>query len=131
MSFAYARNAANAVYMITQSGDIGYGPAAGLATLEGGSHSYMASALNQYSAVDGTSYNYDGNGNLVADGTYAYAFDPRNQLVRAVKSASGGEVSPSRPRSNGRDEAGSTGASSRRPLAVRASRTCTSSTPEA
>lgn len=42
---------------------------------------YAPNGLNQYSAVGGTSYNYDSNGNLTFDGSITYAYDAENRLV--------------------------------------------------
>jgi RHS repeat-associated protein len=50
------------------------------------SGSYTPNALNQYSAVDSTSYTYDGNGNLTSDGTFTYAYDAENRLLTASRS---------------------------------------------
>jgi RHS repeat-associated protein len=49
------------------------------------SNSYTPNTLNQYSAVSGTSYTYDGNGNLTADGAFTYAYDAENRLLSAVR----------------------------------------------
>ena len=43
--------------------------------------SYSANGLNQYSAVSGTSYGYDGRGNLTSDGTRAFTYDLDNHLL--------------------------------------------------
>ncbi len=40
--------------------------------------------LNQYTSVNSVSFAYDGNGNLISDGTYTYEYDPENRLL-AVK----------------------------------------------
>lgn len=42
---------------------------------------YSANGRNQYSAVAGTSYGYDANGNLTNDGTNSYVYDVENRLV--------------------------------------------------
>jgi len=42
---------------------------------------YSTNNLNQYTAVGGTSYSYDDNGNLVDDGTYLYYYDCENRLM--------------------------------------------------
>lgn len=42
---------------------------------------YAVNGLNQYSAVAGASYGYDANGNLTADGNFAYTYDAENRLV--------------------------------------------------
>ena len=54
------------------------------------STSYTTNGLNQYTAVGGASLTYDGNGNLIDDGTYYYEYDYRNQLIEAGHS--GGSV---------------------------------------
>jgi RHS repeat-associated protein len=43
--------------------------------------SYSANGLNQYSAVSGTSYSYDGRGNLISDGVRAFTYDLDNHLL--------------------------------------------------
>lgn len=45
------------------------------------SRSYTSNGLNQYSAVAGTAFCYDANGNLAADGSYVYLYDIENRLV--------------------------------------------------
>lgn len=42
---------------------------------------YTANGLNQYSAVAGTGFGYDGNGNLTSDGTNTFVYDVENRLV--------------------------------------------------
>ena len=42
---------------------------------------YTANGLNQYSAVGGTSFAYDADGNLTSDGTNSYVYDVENRLV--------------------------------------------------
>ena len=46
--------------------------------------SYTPNNLNQYSAVGGTAFAYDGNGNLTDDGYNTYSFDAKNRLIQAV-----------------------------------------------
>ncbi len=41
---------------------------------------YTANNVNQYTAVAGTAYSYDNNGNLTNDGTNTYAYDEDNRL---------------------------------------------------
>jgi RHS repeat-associated protein len=43
--------------------------------------SYSANGLNQYSAVSGTGYSYDGRGNLTSDGVRAFTYDLDNHLL--------------------------------------------------
>ena len=45
--------------------------------------SYAANGLNQYSTVGGTTFGYDGRGNLNSDGLNTYAFDAENRLTTA------------------------------------------------
>jgi len=42
---------------------------------------YTANGLNQYSAVAGTGFGYDANGNLTSDGANTYVYDVENRLV--------------------------------------------------
>lgn len=53
--------------------------------------SYTANAMNQYTAVGGTSPSYDDNGNLTGDGTFTFGYDAENRMV----SATDGSVSAS------------------------------------
>jgi RHS repeat-associated protein len=48
-----------------------------------GSTSYVANTLNQYSSVAGTSYTYDGRGNLTSDGSRSFTYDLDNHLLTA------------------------------------------------
>lgn len=50
----------------------------------GATQAYTPNNLNQYSNVAGTTYNYDGNGNLKSDGTFTYAYDEENRLRSAT-----------------------------------------------
>lgn len=43
--------------------------------------SYAPNGLNQYASVAGTSFGYDANGNLTADGVNSYTYDAENRLV--------------------------------------------------
>jgi RHS repeat-associated protein len=45
---------------------------------------YDVNNLNQYTAVDGVPYAYDGSGNLTSDGVNTYAYDAENRLVSAT-----------------------------------------------
>ncbi len=47
---------------------------------------YTPNALNQYTAVGGTTQTYDANGNLTADGSATYTFDAENRLTQVLKS---------------------------------------------
>ena len=52
----------------------------------GGTTTYgTANSVNEYPAVGGTSYTYDGNANLQSDGTWTYAYDTENHLLSANK----------------------------------------------
>lgn len=53
----------------------------GYAVLATGSQSYTANGLNEYSAVGGTSFGYDGRGNLTGDASYNYSYDVENRLT--------------------------------------------------
>ncbi len=43
----------------------------------------MANNLNQYTMVGSAMPSYDGNGNLISDGTFTYGYDAENRLVSA------------------------------------------------
>ncbi|UCD52921.1 MAG: hypothetical protein JSW27_09825 [Phycisphaerales bacterium] len=58
---------------------------------DAGTVSYTTNALNQYSAVAGTNYTYDDNGNLTFDDVYAYAYDPENRLIAVSLAAAQGD----------------------------------------
>jgi RHS repeat-associated protein len=45
--------------------------------------SYAANGLNQYSAVGTVAPSYDGNGNLIGDGTTTYTYDVESRLLTA------------------------------------------------
>ncbi|PIW55864.1 MAG: hypothetical protein COW16_03855, partial [Sphingomonadales bacterium CG12_big_fil_rev_8_21_14_0_65_65_10] len=42
---------------------------------------YTVNGLNQYTVVDGKNFTYDANGNLTADGTDTFTYDPANRLI--------------------------------------------------
>jgi len=50
----------------------------------GGITTYSSNNLNQYTAVGGTSFAYDRNGNLTSDGTNTYVYDSENRLISAT-----------------------------------------------
>lgn len=52
---------------------------------------YVANALNQYTAVGAVTPTYDANGNLTFDGTFTYGYDAENRLISA--SGAGNTVS--------------------------------------
>ena len=47
--------------------------------------SYTDNSLNQYTVVGGVSRSHDGNGNVSDDGTYTYAFNYKNLIVKATR----------------------------------------------
>ena len=49
----------------------------------GGSTSYTANALNQYTAVGATTPTYDNNDNLTYDGVFTLGYDVENRLTSA------------------------------------------------
>ncbi|MDA1195919.1 MAG: RHS repeat-associated core domain-containing protein [Planctomycetota bacterium] len=49
--------------------------------------SYTSNSLNQYTAVGGASPTHDDNGNLTSDGTLAFEYDYKNQIVRVKQSS--------------------------------------------
>lgn len=52
----------------------------------GGTTTYgTANSVNEYPTVGGSSYSYDGNGNLKSDGTWTYTYDTENHLLSATK----------------------------------------------
>ena len=88
VTFAHSYNAVNqrTGQTVTDSGanvwiDYPSGPTA--------TTSYTANALNQYTAVAAVTSTYDGNGNLLDDGTNRYGYDPENRLVSLSPSGSG------------------------------------------
>jgi len=46
--------------------------------------SYTPNSLNQYASVAGTTFGYDSNGNLTADGTNTFGYDAENHLTSAT-----------------------------------------------
>ncbi|MBB5986634.1 RHS repeat domain-containing protein [Sphingobium lignivorans] len=48
---------------------------------------YATNGLNQYTTAGPTSFSYDANGNLTGDGTWAYAYDHENRLIRGTTGA--------------------------------------------
>ena len=47
----------------------------------------MPNNLNQYTSVNGVSYIYDADGNLISDGTRDLGWDIRNRLTQVVKNS--------------------------------------------
>lgn len=73
-TFTY--NPANQIASNTRSNDVYAFP--GYTSVNRG---YTANGLNQYSAVAGTSFAYDTNGNLTSDGSNSFVYDVENRLV--------------------------------------------------
>jgi RHS repeat-associated protein len=48
---------------------------------------YVPDALNRYSSVNGTSFTYDGRGNLTSDGSRTFTYDVENHLLTEVGGA--------------------------------------------
>jgi RHS repeat-associated protein len=73
-----------------------YNPASGLASSTSSNDTYAwngavnvnrgytPNGLNQYASVAGTTFSYDGNGNLTSDGTNTFAYDAENKLTSAT-----------------------------------------------
>jgi len=73
-----------------------YNPASGLASSTSSNDTYAwngavnvnrgytPNGLNQYASVAGTTFSYDGNGNLISDGTNTFAYDAENKLTSAT-----------------------------------------------
>lgn len=53
---------------------------------------YSVNDLDQYTDVGGASLEYDGNGNLISDGSRSYFYDSRNLLVRVADSSTGQDI---------------------------------------
>lgn len=60
----------NEIYAITGQADLNLG--------------YTVNGLNQYKTVSSNTYQYDANGNLIADGGNGYTYDAENRLVSAA-----------------------------------------------
>lgn len=58
----------------------------------GGTTAYAANDLDQYVTVDGTSFLYDRNGNLIGGQGRERRYDSMNRLTRVVELADGGDV---------------------------------------
>ncbi|HEX8240151.1 MAG TPA: RHS repeat-associated core domain-containing protein [Allosphingosinicella sp.] len=50
--------------------------------------SYAVNGLNQYSSAGPATFGYDGNGNLVSDGTISFTYDVENRLLTASNATS-------------------------------------------
>ena len=55
--------------------------------VNGGTVSYSANTLNQYTSVGGAAYTYDGNGNLTSNSTDTYQYDFENMLIQSTVSS--------------------------------------------
>jgi RHS repeat-associated protein len=53
-------------------------------TVNGGTTTYTANNMNQYTDVGGTTHSYDNNGNLSSDGTNSYQYDYENRLAQVT-----------------------------------------------
>ena len=84
VSFGYRHNRENAVAARTVS-DATYLPGITNPALALGTRAYAANAMNQYTAVAGTTYSYDSDGNLAGDGVWAYGHDAQGRLVSATR----------------------------------------------
>ena len=90
-TWTYAYNPASQIRSVTRDND-----AYAWTRHYGVARSYTTNGLNQYSATASTTgsgpasaaYSYDANGNLIADGTFEYAYDIENRLTER----SGGTV---------------------------------------
>ena len=45
---------------------------------------YVSNVLNQYTTVGGTSFTFDGNGNLTSDGVNTYIYDTENRMIQVI-----------------------------------------------
>ena len=77
VAFTYARNQAQAIS--TRSWNNEAYAWSGVQD----TRNFTANGLNQYTAVNGTPYGYDGNGNLSGDGSSTYTYDADNRLRSA------------------------------------------------
>ena len=77
VSFSFARNAASQITSEDISNSSYY------PIVNGATESYSTNGLNEYSTVDGTTFSYDGRGNLTSDGSTTYTYDIENRLLSA------------------------------------------------
>lgn len=63
------------------NGSYAYSPPAAL-------RNYTPDGLNRYAGVAGTSYSYDGRGNLTSDGARGFSYDLQNHLTGVSGAAS-------------------------------------------
>jgi RHS repeat-associated protein len=75
VTWDFTYDAANSVLTRTATND-SYTSHPGVQT-----QTYVTNGLNQYSSLSGTSFSYDGRGNLTSDGTRAFTFDVDNKLL--------------------------------------------------
>jgi YD repeat-containing protein len=50
-------------------------------TTDSGTNTYAYDTANRLTSVDGVTYTWDNNGNLLSDGTFTYTYDSANRLV--------------------------------------------------
>lgn len=86
VTWSFTRNPASQIKSETQSKDLyswdGFQPL---------SEAYATNGLNQYVGINGTTHQYDDNGNLIDDGEKTYLYDVENRLVEMrFKSAPAG-----------------------------------------
>ncbi|CAN7656590.1 RHS repeat-associated core domain-containing protein [Bosea sp. LjRoot9] len=82
VAFGYSYNQANQrIGQTTNDASWWLSPAAASTT------AYTANNLDQYTAVGAATPSYDGNGNLTADGSFTYAYDPENRLTGVMQGA--------------------------------------------
>ena len=82
-STTFTRNPANQLATATRTND-----AYAWTSSVNADRSYTANGLNQYTAVAGTAFAYDANGNLTSDGANSFAYDVENRLVSRSGGAS-------------------------------------------
>ena len=76
VSWSFTRNAASQILTESQSNDA-YSWTGHVVV----DRAYTANGLNQYTHVGGQSFCNDANGNIIADGSYAYLYDVENRMV--------------------------------------------------
>lgn len=79
LSFTLGRNAASQITSLSASDGAFLAKPAATKT-----DTYLPNQLNQIASFNGGSLGYDANGNLTADGTYAFEYDEENRLRSAV-----------------------------------------------
>lgn len=76
VTWSFTRNPASQIQTQTQSND-----SYAWTSYQNFSRGYTANGLNQYTAISGSAYCYDANGNLTFDGANVYLYDVENRLV--------------------------------------------------